>query len=370
MLICSVVGARPNFMKMAPVVEAVRRRGLPHVLVHTGQHYDEAMSRVFFEELGMPEPDVNLEIGSDTPTRQTSRILLAFEEFCLRERPNLVLVGGDVTSTLAVALVASRLGIPIGHVEAGLRSFDRTMPEEINRVITDHLSTFLFTTEESANRNLEREGIRPEMVHFVGNCMIDTLKRHVESAVARAPWKQYDVEPGEYALLTLHRPSNVDATASVQKMMEALGEAAGRLPVLFPVHPRTLARLREAQVLLPDGIRSYAPFPYETFLGLMARARVVLTDSGGIQEETTALGVPCLTLRENTERPVTLTHGTNRLVGSDRAEIRRSVESILAGDWPSGSSVPLWDGQAGSRIAAIIESTLAAAGARRDAVPS
>lgn len=370
MLICSVVGARPNFMKMAPVVEALRRRGLPHVLVHTGQHYDEAMSRVFFDELGMPEPDVNLEIGSDTPTRQTARILLAFEEFCLRERPDLILVGGDVTSTLAVALVASRLGIPLGHVEAGLRSFDRAMPEEINRVVTDHLSTFLFTTEESANRNLEREGIRPESVHFVGNCMIDTLKRHVESAVARAPWKQYEVEPGEYALLTLHRPSNVDSADSVNKLMEALGRVAELLPILFPVHPRTLARLREARVVLPEGIRTTEPLPYETFLGLMARAKLVLTDSGGIQEETTALGVPCLTLRENTERPVTLTHGTNRLVGADRAAIRRSVESILAGDWPSGGSVPLWDGQAGSRIAAVVEAALTDAGARRDAVRS
>jgi UDP-N-acetylglucosamine 2-epimerase (non-hydrolysing) len=370
MLICSVVGARPNFMKMAPVVQELRRRGLPLTLVHTGQHYDEAMSKVFFQELGMPEPDVNLEIGSDTPTRQTARILLAFEEFCLRERPDLILVGGDVTSTLAVALVASRLGIPLGHVEAGLRSFDRTMPEEINRIVTDHLSTFLFTTEESANRNLAREGIRPESVHFVGNCMIDTLKKHVESAVRRTPWERFGVEPGTYGLLTLHRPSNVDSADAVRKVMEALGDVGRRLPVLFPVHPRTLARLRESNVVLPDGIRTYEPFPYETFLGLMARARLVLTDSGGIQEETTALGVPCLTLRENTERPVTITNGTNRLVGSDRAAIRRSVDSILAGDWPSGTSVPLWDGQAGSRIAAIIEAELAATGARRDAVRS
>lgn len=370
MLICSVVGARPNFMKMAPVVEALRRGGLPHVLVHTGQHYDDAMSRVFFDELGMPAPDVNLEVGSDTPTRQTSRILVAFEEFCARERPDLILVGGDVTSTLAAALVASRLGIPLGHVEAGLRSFDRAMPEEINRVVTDHLSTFLFTTEESANRNLEREGIAPELVHFVGNCMIDTLKKHVASAVAKAPWSAFDVEPRGYGLLTLHRPSNVDSAESVRKVAEALGRPAELLPILFPIHPRTLARLRDAHVALPAGIRTTEPLPYEAFLGLMARARFVLTDSGGIQEETTALGVPCLTMRENTERPVTLTHGTNRLVGTDRMAIRRSVESILAGDWPKGVSVPLWDGNAGSRIAAVIEGALTRARDRSDAARS
>ena len=280
-------------------------------------------------------------------------------------------MGGDVNSTLAVALVAARLGIPLGHVEAGLRSFDRAMPEEINRVVTDHLSTFLFTTEESANRNLEREGIRPESVHFVGNCMIDTLKRHVESAVARAPWKQYEVEPGEYALLTLHRPSNVDSADSAQH--SSWRRWAG-WPSSFRFSSRfTRGRSRgyaRPGVVLPEGIRTCEPLPYETFLGLMARAKLVLTDSGGIQEETTALGVPCLTLRENTERPVTLTHGTNRLVGADRAAIRRSVESILAGDWPSGGSVPLWDGQAGSRIAAIVEAALTDAGARRDAVRS
>jgi UDP-N-acetylglucosamine 2-epimerase (non-hydrolysing) len=360
-LICSVVGARPNFMKMAPVVREVRKRGLRSTLVHTGQHYDSAMSRVFFEELGMPEPEVNLEVGSDTPTRQTARIMMAFEEVCVRDRPDLILVGGDVNSTVAVALVAARLGIRLGHVESGLRSFDRAMPEEINRVMTDHLSDYLFTTEESANENLAREGVPASRIHFVGNCMVDTLKQHVGSAVAKAPWEGFGLEPGGYALLTLHRPSNVDAVEPLQRLMGALEDVSGRLPVLFPVHPRTLARLVASGVAVPEGIRTCEPLPYEAFLGLMARARVVLTDSGGIQEETTALGVPCLTLRENTERPVTLTHGTNRLVGTDRDAIRSNTERILGGDWPSGQSVPLWDGRASERIVDVIVAAGAAA---------
>ena len=354
MLICSVVGARPNFMKMAPVVREIRRRGLRSTLVHTGQHYDGPMSRVFFEELGMPEPDVNLEIGSDTPTRQTARIMMAFEEFCLRDRPDVILVGGDVNSTVAVALVAARLGIRLGHVESGLRSFDREMPEEINRVVTDHLSDYLFTTEESANLNLSREGIPESRVHFVGNCMVDTLKQHVAQAVAKAPWEAFGLLPQGYGLLTLHRPSNVDSAPALQRLMGALEDVARRVPILFPVHPRTLSRLSSAGMSVPEAIRTCEPLPYQTFLGLMARAKVVLTDSGGIQEETSAMGVPCLTLRENTERPVTLTHGTNRLVGTDREEIKRNVERIIAGDWPAGRQVPLWDGQASVRIVDIV----------------
>ncbi len=354
MLICSVVGARPNFMKMAPVVRELRSRGVRHVLVHTGQHYDAAMSRVFFEELGMPEPDVNLGVGSDSPTRQTARILTAFEEICEREKPDVVLVGGDVTSTVAVALVAARLGIPLGHVESGLRSFDRAMPEEINRVVTDHLSEYLFTTEESANRNLAREGIAPEKVHFVGNCMVDTLKQNVVAAVAAQPWSALGLAPGGYALLTLHRPSNVDSAETLEDLVRSLEDVSRRVPILFPVHPRTLARLSAAGIAMPEGIRTCEPLPYLTFLGLMAKAKVVLTDSGGIQEETTALGVPCLTLRRNTERPVTVTQGTNRLVGTDRAEILRCVERILSGQWPSGEAVPLWDGRASARIADIL----------------
>jgi len=354
MLICSVVGARPNFMKMAPIVRELRKRGLQNILVHTGQHYDAAMSRVFFQELGMPEPDVNLGVGTDSPTRQTARILIAFEEVCERQRPDLVLVGGDVTSTLAVALVAARLGIRLGHVEAGLRSFDRAMPEETNRIVTDHLSDLLFTTEASANENLAGEGIAAGRVHFVGNCMVDSLKQNIGAALAAEPWGSLGLDPGGYALLTLHRPSNVDEPASLEVLISTLESVAGRIPILFPIHPRTLARLRAADISVPPGIRTCEPLPYLTFLGLMAKARVVLTDSGGIQEETTALGVPCLTLRENTERPVTVTQGTNRLVGTDREEICRCVDRVLSGDWPAGQQVPLWDGRASSRIVDVL----------------
>ncbi len=358
MLICSVVGARPNFMKMAPVVSELRRRGLRSVLVHTGQHYDEAMSKVFFEELGMPEPDLNLEVGSDSPTRQTARILTAFEAACERERPDLILVGGDVTSTLAVALVAARLGIPLGHVEAGLRSFDRSMPEEINRILTDHASDHLFTTEESGNENLAREGIPASKVHFVGNCMVDTLLQNVEKAVAREPWGALGLRPGEYGLLTLHRPSNVDSPEVLAPLLRVLAEIASRIPILFPVHPRTLGRLKASGIPVAAGIRTCDALPYMTFLGLMAKARLVLTDSGGIQEETTALGVPCLTLRHNTERPVTVSQGTNRLVGTDPGEIRRSADLILSGGWPRGGTVPLWDGHASRRIVDVIAGSL------------
>lgn len=354
MKILSVVGARPNFMKMAPVVEEIRKRGIPHLFVHTGQHYDGNMSRVFFDELGMPKPDVDLGVGSDTQARQTARIMIAFEDVCREHRPDLILVGGDVNSTAAVALVAAKEGIPLGHVESGLRSFDRTMPEEINRVVTDHLSTYLFTTEASANENLAREGIASERVHLVGNCMVDTLLKHVATAVERAPWTALGLRPGEYALLTLHRPSNVDSGESLASLMDSIRSVSKRIPVLFPVHPRTRGRLEEAGIGVGEQVRLCEPLPYLTFLGLMAKARLVLTDSGGIQEETTALGVPCLTLRNNTERPVTLTHGTNRLATSPE-RIRSSLEEILEGRWPAGQSVPFWDGCASARIVSILQ---------------
>jgi UDP-N-acetylglucosamine 2-epimerase (non-hydrolysing) len=353
MKILSVVGARPNFMKMAPVVEEIRRRGVPHLFVHTGQHYDGNMSRVFFDELGMPKPDVDLGVGSDTQARQTGRIMMAFEDVCREHRPDVILVGGDVNSTAAVALVAAKEGVPLGHVESGLRSFDRTMPEEINRVVTDHLSTYLFTTEQSANENLAREGIPPERVHLVGNCMVDTLMKHVDAAVRGAPWAALGLEPGGYALLTLHRPSNVDSAESLQTIMDSVRSVSERIPILFPVHPRTRARLTESAIDAGPNVRLCEPLPYLSFLGLMAKARFVLTDSGGIQEETTALGVPCLTLRRNTERPVTVTHGTNRLATSPE-EIRAGADEILAGRWRSGERVPLWDGHASERIVDVL----------------
>ncbi len=353
MKILSVVGARPNFMKMAPVVEEILRRGHPHLFVHTGQHYDGNMSRVFFDELGMPKPDVDLGIGSDSQARQTGRIMIAFEEVCRKERPDVILVGGDVNSTAAVALVAAKEGVALGHVESGLRSFDRTMPEEINRIVTDHLSTYLFTTENSANENLAREGIPAEKVHLVGNCMVDTLLKHVKTAVEREPWTALGLEPNGYALLTLHRPSNVDSSEALGAVMDSIRGVSERIPILFPVHPRTRARLAEAGIAAGPSVRLCEPLPYLAFLGLMAKARLVLTDSGGIQEETTALGVPCLTLRRNTERPVTVTHGTNRLV-TTAEEIRCGVEEILSGRWKTGTKVPLWDGRASERIVDVL----------------
>ena len=353
MKILSVVGARPNFMKMAPVVEQILQRGIPHLFVHTGQHYDENMSRVFFDQLGMPRPDVDLEVGSDTHARQTARIMTAFEEVCREHRPDIVLVGGDVNSTAAVALVSAKEGIALGHVESGLRSFDRSMPEEINRVVTDHLSTYLFTTEESADANLAREGIAPERVHRVGNCMVDTLLKHVRTAVERAPWTGLGLDPAAYALLTLHRPSNVDDDAALASVMQAISSVSSRIPILFPVHPRTRRRLESGGVPIGNGIRLCEPLPYLAFLGLMAKSRFVLTDSGGIQEETTALGVPCLTLRRNTERPVTVTHGTNRLATTPE-EIQAGADEILAGHWRTGESVPLWDGRASERIVDVL----------------
>ncbi len=353
MKILSVVGARPNFMKMAPVVEEIRRRGIPHLFVHTGQHYDGNMSRVFFDELGMPRPDVDLGVGSDTHARQTAKIMTAFEDVCRQHRPDVILVGGDVNSTAAVALVAAKEGVALGHVESGLRSFDRTMPEEINRVVTDHLSTWLFTTEASANENLAREGIAAERVHLVGNCMVDTLRKHEAAAVARAPWAELGLEPGGYALLTLHRPSNVDAPEALGETLGSIREVSERIPVLFPVHPRTRARLEAAGIDVGARVHLCEPLPYLAFLGLMAKARFVLTDSGGIQEETTALGIPCLTLRRNTERPITVTHGTNRLATSPE-EIRAGADEILAGRWRSGERVPLWDGRASERIVDVL----------------
>lgn len=358
MSVCHIVGARPNFMKMAPIVEELQRRSVPQKLVHTGQHYDANMSKVFFDELGMPEPDIYLGIGSDSHARQTARIMTALEEVFLQEQPSLIMVAGDVNSTVAAALVAAKLLIPVAHVEAGLRSFDRTMPEEVNRVVVDHLSDLLFTTEESGNTNLRHEGIDAAQIHFVGNCMVDTLVKHRDAANALAAWRSYDLSAGAYGLLTLHRPSNVDDVATLAELMVTVNQVAERLPILFPVHPRTRERLQKTGVSLHPDVRPVEPLPYLTFLSLMIQARMVLTDSGGIQEETSALGVPCLTLRENTERPVTVSLGTNRLVGNDPQQIIAGVDAILAGDWQPGRVPPLWDGSAHRRIADTLEQWL------------
>jgi UDP-N-acetylglucosamine 2-epimerase (non-hydrolysing) len=356
-VICTVVGARPNFMKMAPVILELRRRGLPQLFVHTGQHYDAVMSEVFAEQLGMPDPDVHLGVGSGSHAEQTARVMTLFEQVCVERRPELVVVAGDVNSTLACALAAAKLCIPVAHVEAGLRSFDRTMPEEINRVLTDHMSDLLFTSEKSGTQHLHQEGIAPEKIHFVGNCMIDSLQSHLAAALAREPWRRFDVQPAHYALVTLHRPAAVDDPAALDGLRRALQEVAHTLPVLFPTHPRTRARIALAGRDW-DPVRLLEPLGYLDFLGLMAKARLVLTDSGGIQEETTALGVPCLTMRPNTERPSTVEIGTNRLCGTNPNAVVLAAHDVLRQPPIAGRLPDLWDGHAAARVVDIIERCL------------
>src|SRR5436309_7661605 len=321
--ILHVVGARPNFMKVAPILAQLRRReGVKQVLVHTGQHYDARMSDVFFQDLGMPQPDVHLGVGSGSHAQQTARVMMEVEPVLARERPDVVVVAGDVNSTVAVALVAAKMGVAIAHVEAGLRSRDWTMPEEINRVLTDRLSDLLFTPSRDGAENLRQEGIDPARVHFVGNVMIDSLHAALPRARESRIHQRLGVRKGEYALATLHRPSNVDEPAALERLLAALAEVSGRLPVVFPIHPRTRARLAadpslRAKAEGARGLRLVEPIGYLDFLALTANARLVMTDSGGIQEETTALGVPCLTVRHNTERPVTVEVGTTTLAATD-----------------------------------------------------
>jgi UDP-N-acetylglucosamine 2-epimerase (non-hydrolysing) len=341
-------------MKMAPVVHEIKRRGWPMFLVHTGQHYDKNMSDVFFHDLDMPRPDIFLNVGSDTHARQTAQVMIAFETLVKSRRPNLVVVAGDVNSTVAVALTAAKECIPVAHVEAGLRSCDRTMPEEVNRIVTDQLSELLFTTEDLAGANLEAEGVDPDRIHFVGNCMVDSLRKHLNRALDCEPWRRFNLERFKYALVTLHRPSNVDTESKLAELVEVLNEVASKIPIIFPVHPRTRARLSSAGVQWSPNVVLCEPLAYLEFLGLMAKARFVMTDSGGVQEETTALQVPCLTLRANTERPITITQGSNRLVGTERARIVEKVEEILRGKFVAGRVPELWDGHAAERIGAVL----------------
>ena len=366
MHILHVVGARPNFMKAAPVLRALGEYGhVRQTLVHTGQHYDAAMSDVFFEQLEMPQPDFNLGVGSGTHAQQTARVMLAIEPVLLECKPDLVLVYGDVNSTVAAAMVCSKLGIRVGHVEAGLRSGDRTMPEEINRLLTDQLSDLLFTPSADGDENLVREGIAPAKIHRVGNVMIDTLVRLLPRAEQHFP---PDL-PTPYALVTLHRPSNVDDLPWLHELLATLGDLSGQLHIIFPVHPRTRQRLNGASAGVTPRLRLLEPLPYLEFLALQQRAAMVITDSGGIQEETTFLGVPCLTIRENTERPVTITQGTNQLVGRSLDRLREAAAAVMEHATTERASdsgkiadaknhrVPLWDGQAAERIAKIIASS-------------
>src|SRR5215475_5398570 len=351
--ILNVVGARPNFMKMAPIIAAIKRRSneVSQTLVHTGQHYDEAMSAAFFRDLRMPEPDIHLETRAGTHAQQTARVMLAFEEVLIAQQPDWVVVVGDVNSTIACALVASKLNVRIAHVEAGLRSFDRTMPEEINRLLTDQLADLLLTPSADADANLLREGIPNERIVRVGNVMIDTLFQQVKRAGNSTILDELELRPREFAALTLHRPANVDDPESLGRILYAIGAIARELPVIFPAHPRTRARMREFGLGAPAGVRLIAPLGYLDFLQLWSNARLALTDSGGLQEETTAAGVPCLTLRENTERPITVEQGSNRLVGSDPARIISAAREILSGGVSNAGRAPeLWDGHAADRI--------------------
>ena len=379
MKILSIAGARPNFMKLASITDAIESyntnkpayytNSIEHIIVHTGQHYDHKMSKSFFEELAIPKPAINLEVGSGTHAQQSAEIMKRFEKVLLNEMPDVLLVVGDVNSTIACALVAAKITYPSGHalkrpiivhVEAGLRSFDRDMPEEINRILTDSLSDLLFVTEESAIQNLEKEGCESDKVHFVGNVMIDTLKRHLQKA------KKSNIADGlninaPFGLITLHRPSNVDHSEILQQLVECFIEISNNLKLIFPIHPRTKHNLDKFG-LMPllennSNITLLEPLGYLDFLSLITRSAVLLTDSGGIQEETTYLGIPCITIRENTERPVTVTEGTNYLIGTDTRKIRETVSLILEGKGKDSRIPKYWDGSTGNRIIKILTET-------------
>lgn len=359
--IINVVGARPNFMKIAPVIDEMRRRRprIESLLVHTGQHYDESMSDSFFEDLQIPRPDMNLEVGSGSHSEQTARVMIAFEQVLMKHPADWVVVVGDVNSTMAAAIVASKQLVRVAHVEAGLRSFDRTMPEEINRVVTDALANLLLTPSLDANENLLREGAAPEKIRFVGNVMIDSLYRHLERARTSRILERFSLEPGSFCAITLHRPSNVDVKETLSGILDALEVIGERLPIVFPIHPRTRDRLEQfglrERVNRQRSLVLTEPLGYLDFLHLYSNSRLVLTDSGGLQEETTVLGIPCLTLRTNTERPITVTEGTNRLVGSDPENIKREALAALDRPSPAARAPELWDGHAASRIVDAIE---------------
>lgn len=360
-----IAGARPNFMKIAPIIDAIKAaegRGGPlrYRLIHTGQHYDKAMSGEFFEQLGIPEPDINLEVGSGTQGEQTAAIMTRYEKVLLEQKSDLCLVVGDVTSTMACSIAARKLGVPVAHVEGGIRSGDWTMPEEINRVVTDSITNWFFTTSHTANENLRRAGVSDDRLFFVGNTMIDTLLKQMPRLRPPSFWTELRLEPGRYFVLTLHRPANVDGERQLLGLLRAVAEGTRGLPVVFPVHPRTAKNLRDLQGQIP-GMHYVDPQGYLEFNYLVKHAKGVITDSGGITEETTVMGVPCLTLRDNTERPETITVGTNELIGTNPANLAPALARLMDGRWKKGAIPEKWDGQAATRIVAELDRLLAGA---------
>lgn len=357
-----IAGARPNFMKIAPIIhalEAHRKDGgaLRYRLVHTGQHYDARMSGDFFTQLGIPEPHVNLEVGSGTQAEQTATIMVRYENLLLEARSDVCLVVGDVTSTMACAIAAQKLGVPVAHVEAGIRSGDWSMPEEINRMVTDSITNWFFTTSEVANDNLRRAGVGDERIFFVGNTMIDTLLANMERLRPPVFWDELGLKATEYFVLTLHRPANVDTADGFATLLAAIGESTRGLPTVFPVHPRT-AKILEEVGTLPPNVKLVDPQPYLEFNYLVKHAKAVITDSGGITEETTVMSIPCLTLRDSTERPETVTVGTNELIGTDPAKIKPAMDRLFAGEWKKGAIPEKWDGQTAMRIVLALEQLL------------
>jgi len=353
-LIDIIAGARPNFMKIAPIIrvlETHRAMGgrLRYRLIHTGQHYDARMSGDFFKQLGIPAPHMNLEVGSGTQAEQTSAIMMRYEKLLLELRSDLCLVVGDVTSTMACAITAQKMCIPVAHVEGGIRSGDWSMPEEVNRIVTDAITNWFFTTSETANANLRRAGVADNRIFFVGNTMIDTLLANINQLRPPAFWDEQGLKSGEYFVVTLHRPANVDGMTKLESLLQAIGDGCRGLPLVFPVHPRTAKSLRNL-TNFPANLRLVEPLPYLEFNYLVKHAKAVLTDSGGITEEASVLGVPCMSLRDSTERPETVTIGTNELIGIDPSKLKPALDRLFSGRWKTGGIPPMWDGKAGERI--------------------
>ncbi|MCP9769379.1 UDP-N-acetylglucosamine 2-epimerase (non-hydrolyzing) [Lacihabitans sp. LS3-19] len=358
-LIDIIAGARPNFMKIAPIIDAFKRhnfeaKGIKYRLIHTGQHYDKNMSETFFDQLGIPHPDINLQVGSGTQAEQTAKIMVAYEKILLENPSDLCIVVGDVTSTMACSIAARKLNIRVAHIEGGIRSYDETMPEEINRKVTDAITNYFFTTSEVANQNLKREGIKPEQVFFVGNTMIDTLLKNMDRLKKPQIWEDNGLKENEYIVMTLHRPANVDSPENLKKLVKILSETVSPNKIIFPIHPRT-KKIYESLDLQPENIVLSEPMGYLEFNFLVKNAKLVITDSGGITEETTVMKVPCLTLRDSTERPETCTIGTNMLIGTDPYKLIEPLQNIFAGKWKKGEIPVLWDGKTSDRIAEVLE---------------